>query len=88
MFELIAEAMDVKKQRDLSGFYRHILKQTTGDDPGPKVKDEVPKIKEEKIDVKEVKTEKVETSSQQRYVVKEEEPKAYMFNHCALHNES
>ena len=42
--------MDVKKQRDLSGFYRHILNQTTADDTRSKVKDEKPVIKQEKTE--------------------------------------
>ena len=48
--------MDVKKQQDMSGFYRHLLNQTTGEEAVPdntKVKKEVkdePKVKEEPKD--------------------------------------
>lgn len=28
-------ALDVKKQKDLSGFYRHLLNQTVGEEPVP-----------------------------------------------------
>lgn len=43
------------KQKDLTGFYRHLLKQTTGGDPEVKVKEEVAKVTEEDIKVKDEK---------------------------------
>lgn len=50
---VILEAMDVTKQKDLSGFYRHFLNQQTGEEEIP----DNTRVKQEK----EVKTEPADT---------------------------
>lgn len=43
----IAAKLDVTKQKDLSGFYRNLYKQTTGDDPSVKTETERKEEKKE-----------------------------------------
>jgi len=45
-FISLSAKLDVKLQSDLSGFYRHLLKQTTGEEQVP----DVSKVKIEKSD--------------------------------------
>jgi len=49
--QAMEEILDVTKQKDMSGFYRHLYRQTMGEEKGQKVK---PEIKEEiKTEIKE-----------------------------------
>ncbi len=41
---MIEEMLTVTKQKDMSGFYRHLYRQTMGEEKGQK---EVPKVKTE-----------------------------------------
>ena len=43
--------MDVTKQKDLSGFYRHFLNQQTGEEKIPSITDDSVKIKKEEKQV-------------------------------------
>jgi coiled-coil domain-containing protein 55 len=42
--DMIEEMLTVTKQKDMSGFYRHLYRQTMGEEKGQK---EVPKVKTE-----------------------------------------
>jgi len=48
--EAMEQMLDVTKQKDMSGFYRHLFRQTMGEEKGQKIKTE---IKEEITEIKE-----------------------------------
>ena len=52
--DAIEEVLTVTKQKDMSGFYRHLYRQTMGEEKGQK---EVPVVKVEPVSVDAAKTE-------------------------------
>ena len=64
---LISEALDVTKQKDMSGFYRHLYRQKLGDNEDP---DEKAKVKEEEKEGEksEVKVKQESDKENERYI--------------------
>lgn len=59
--DAVESALDVRKQGDMSGFYRHIYRQTMGEEKGQgeeKVKEEPVEVKEEPVESDDEKKEK------------------------------